>query len=137
MFCPNKVEKQIIEEYLNLKEELTAPGSLKGGRLVVVKDGPRGATAFNENGTTTVPAFPVEIVDGTGAGDSFAGGLLFALTHDYNIKSALQLANACGAITAGVLGPQADFNLADVNKLIQKNVEYTQCLIKLMAVYWA
>jgi ribokinase len=123
VFCPNKVEIQAIEEYLNLKDEITSPGRLKDGQLVVVKEGDRGATAYGRDGSVTVPAFPVQIIDGTGAGDSFAGGLLFALTHGYNLESALQVANACGAITAGVLGPQAEFDLEQVKKLIKNSME--------------
>ena len=123
VFCPNKIELQAIEEYLNLEEDLTAPASLVGGRLVVVKDGVRGATAFSTEGSLFVPSFPMESVDGTGAGDSFAGGLLFALSKNYDLKSALQLASACGALTARVLGPQADFNLAETGNLIQQNLE--------------
>ena len=58
VFCPNKVEKQIIEEYLNLKEEITAPDSLNGGRLVVVKDGSHGATAFDRKWSSNSSRFP-------------------------------------------------------------------------------
>jgi len=123
IFCPNKAELQAIEEYLNLKEEITAYANLNGGRLVVVKDGLRGATAFSAEGVVSVPAFPLKSIDGTGAGDSFAGGLLFALSHKYDHKSALLLASACGALTTAMLGPQADFNIADAEKLIRQNLE--------------
>lgn len=123
VFCPNKAELLTIEEYLNLKEPFTTPANLTGGRLVVVKDGAREAVAFSAEGAVSVPAFPTNSVDGTGAGDSFAGGLLFALTHQYDLISAMQLASACGALTTRVLGPQADFNLADAEKIIQQNVE--------------
>jgi len=123
IFCPNKAELQAIEEYLNLIEEITAQAYLHGGRLVVVKDGLRGATAFTEESAVSVPAFQLESIDGTGAGDSFAGGLLFALSHGYDLKSALLLASACGAITTAMLGPQADFNIEDAEKLIRQNLE--------------
>ena len=48
-----------------------------GPRMVIVKQGEYGAYLFDEHGIFHAPAFPLdEVLDPTGAGDSFAGGLL-------------------------------------------------------------
>src|SRR5918992_284677 len=48
-----------------------------GPRVVVVKQGEYGAALFTEDGFFALPAYPLEtVLDPTGAGDSFAGGLL-------------------------------------------------------------
>jgi len=48
-----------------------------GPKSVIIKRGEHGAFLFHEEGTFFAPAFPLpEVVDPTGAGDSFAGGLL-------------------------------------------------------------
>jgi len=48
-----------------------------GPRVVVVKQGEYGAALFTEDGFFALPAYPLETVrDPTGAGDSFAGGLM-------------------------------------------------------------
>ncbi|MEO0515561.1 MAG: PfkB family carbohydrate kinase [Planctomycetota bacterium] len=48
-----------------------------GPRFVIVKRGEHGATLAHPDGVWACPAFPVEqVVDPTGAGDSFLGGLL-------------------------------------------------------------
>jgi sugar/nucleoside kinase (ribokinase family) len=48
-----------------------------GPRSVIIKRGEHGAFLFHEEGVFFAPAFPLpEVVDPTGAGDSFAGGLL-------------------------------------------------------------
>ena len=61
------------------------PTLLKGARelmelgpsVVVVKQGEYGAALFTERGFFSLPAYPLEtVLDPTGAGDSFAGGLL-------------------------------------------------------------
>jgi len=53
-----------------------------GPSQVVIKRGDAGAMLFDDNGVFWVPAFPVETtVDPTGAGDSFAGGLISYLAH--------------------------------------------------------
>jgi sugar/nucleoside kinase (ribokinase family) len=48
-----------------------------GPRIVVVKQGEYGAALFTEEGFFALPAYPLEnVLDPTGAGDSFAGGFL-------------------------------------------------------------
>jgi len=49
-----------------------------GPRVVVIKRGEHGALVFNEqDGIFAAPAYPLEkVVDPTGAGDSFAGGMM-------------------------------------------------------------
>ena len=48
-----------------------------GPKFVVVKKGEHGAMLFSESETFMIPAYPTEtVIDPTGAGDSFAGGML-------------------------------------------------------------
>ena len=48
-----------------------------GPRVIVVKQGEYGASLFTEESFFSLPAYPLEtVIDPTGAGDSFAGGLL-------------------------------------------------------------
>jgi sugar/nucleoside kinase (ribokinase family) len=54
-----------------------------GPKLVILKKGEHGAMLFSEHGIFVVPAYPTgEVVDPTGAGDSFAGGLMGSLFSD-------------------------------------------------------
>ena len=49
----------------------------RGPKAVIVKRGEHGALLFDETGMFFAPGFPLEdVVDPTGAGDSFAGGLV-------------------------------------------------------------
>jgi sugar/nucleoside kinase (ribokinase family) len=54
-----------------------------GPRLVVAKRGEYGAALFTADGFFALPAFPLEqVLDPTGAGDSFAGGFMgFLAAH--------------------------------------------------------
>jgi sugar/nucleoside kinase (ribokinase family) len=50
-----------------------------GPRFVVVKKGEHGAILVHREGVATLPAYPADatqVVDPTGAGDTFAGGLM-------------------------------------------------------------
>jgi sugar/nucleoside kinase (ribokinase family) len=54
-----------------------------GPKFVILKKGEHGAMLFSADGVYVMPAFPTEnVVDPTGAGDSFAGGLLGYLTSE-------------------------------------------------------
>jgi ribokinase len=119
VFCPNAAELQAMDEHLGRAGVDTSPAYLAQNRLVVVKDGQNGVTCYHAGERLTVPAYRVNSVDGTGAGDSFAGGLIYALSQNYELERALQMASACGALTAAVLGPQADFSVLDVEKIIR------------------
>jgi fructokinase len=72
--------------------------------LIVVTHGAKGATAYTRQGKVEVPAFSVEPVDTTGAGDAFVAGLLVGImerrdTYMTQLQAILQFANACGALT--------------------------------------
>lgn len=66
-----------------------------GPRILVVKRGEFGAALFSEHGYFATPAYPVEdVVDPTGAGDSFAGGMMGYLaasgdTSDAGLRRAI------------------------------------------------
>jgi sugar/nucleoside kinase (ribokinase family) len=50
-----------------------------GPKFVVVKKGEHGAILAHRDGVATIPAYPADashVVDPTGAGDTFAGGLM-------------------------------------------------------------
>jgi cytidine kinase len=48
-----------------------------GPKFVVIKKGEHGALLIHKDGVSALPAYPTEnVVDPTGAGDSFAGGMM-------------------------------------------------------------
>ena len=74
-----------------------------GPKAVVIKKGESGSLLCNADGDKFIlPAYPVEnVLDPTGAGDSFAGGFMGYLVqkHKTDFKS-LKEAIACGTVTA-------------------------------------
>jgi sugar/nucleoside kinase (ribokinase family) len=70
----NDTETRMIAGNNNLVQAARAVMSL-GPKVLVVKHGEYGATLFRSAGAFRAPALPLEeVVDPTGAGDSFAGG---------------------------------------------------------------
>ena len=71
-------------------------------RFVVIKKGEHGAMFFSEHETYVLPAYPTsKVVDPTGAGDSFAGGMMGYLAEQGKFDAAtLKRAMAYGTIVA-------------------------------------
>ncbi|GHE77839.1 5-dehydro-2-deoxygluconokinase [Amycolatopsis deserti] len=98
----------------NLDECFTAVGSReprqaakslrdKGVALAVVKQGPKGVLAVDDDGEVEVPPVPVEVVNGLGAGDAFGGALCHGLLSGWDTARVMRFANAAGAHVAGEL----------------------------------
>jgi len=77
-------------------------------RLVVVKRGPQGSMALQDGQIVYSPGLLVNAVDTTGAGDSFAAGLIFAhVIQGQALPEALRFADACGALSTTGYGGTA------------------------------
>lgn len=73
---------------------------------IVVKRGPHGATAYGPEGDMhAAPAFQVDEVDPTGAGDCFGGAYVAARRLGLGVDTALTYASAAGARNVTVRGP--------------------------------
>ncbi|MFF0179756.1 sugar kinase [Micromonospora sp. NPDC005223] len=81
---------------------------LPGPELVVVKDGPVGATALPRTGPAVfVPALPVDVVEPVGAGDAFAAGFLSGLLRGLDLRACLRLGHLTAAPVLAVAGDTA------------------------------
>lgn len=81
------------------------------GLLAALTRGPAGSVVVTANGPVHVPAHPVEhVADTTGAGDLFAAGFLYALTHGKDPEHCARLGGLCAAEVISHVGarPQAD-----------------------------
>ena len=78
-----------------------------GPELVLVTLGVEGAAAVTRDGTIIeARALPVDVVDTTGAGDSFVGGFLAAWLNHCPLPQALRLACAAGSLQVTRFGAQ-------------------------------
>jgi sugar/nucleoside kinase (ribokinase family) len=75
-----------------------------GATDVVVKLGGLGCIAYTDDQRFAVPAFSVNVIDTTGAGDAFGAGFLAALHRGMSFADAARFANAVGALSVERLG---------------------------------
>jgi sugar/nucleoside kinase (ribokinase family) len=83
-----------------------------GPKVLVIKRGEYGALMFNGKSIFSVPAFPIEeVMDPTGAGDSFAGGLMGYLaasgaTDDAAMRKAVVFGSVMASFNVMDFGPK-------------------------------
>jgi sugar/nucleoside kinase (ribokinase family) len=69
----------------------------RGPQVVAVHCGARGATVVSGDGDVHVDAPALDVVDTTGAGDSFNAGFLYAWIKGWDLEKTTRLAVACGS----------------------------------------
>jgi 5-dehydro-2-deoxygluconokinase len=84
-------------------EEEVDAAEVRDVRRLVVKRGERGATIFDEGDETDVPGFPVEVVNGLGAGDAFAAAVGHGLLRGVSLVEAVRRGTVAGALVAAKL----------------------------------
>jgi len=109
LITPNRSELELITNgrVSTLKEAEDAAKEIisAGVRNVIVTLGKDGALVVNSKETTHVPTFEeVDIVDTTGAGDAFNGGLAIALSEGKDLVEATYFANAVASLKVTKVG---------------------------------
>jgi len=103
-----------------------------GPKFVIIKKGEHGAMFFSEHETYVLPAYPTpQVVDPTGAGDSFAGGMMGYLTEQDNFDpETLKTAMAYGILTASF--NVEGFGLERMQQITRKDIDRRMELYRTM-----
>ena len=90
---------------------------------IVVTLGEMGSVLIDKHENIHVrPAYRVDAVDSTAAGDAFTGGFLMGLTEEYSLSECVEIGNAAGAISVTRLGAQPSLPFRDdIVKFLSKN----------------
>jgi sugar/nucleoside kinase (ribokinase family) len=91
-----------------------------GPKVVAVTMGVEGCLIASAGKIAHVPAFQVDVVDSTGAGDAFMGGLSYGLLQGWDLRSVGLFANACAAICCTKVGARAMGRRDEVVGLIRE-----------------
>lgn len=78
-----------------------------GATIAAVTLGARGSVVAWEGGTRHIPAFEVDVVDTTGAGDAYHGGFMAALLEDWEAPRMARFAAAVGSLNCRAVGGRA------------------------------
>ena len=108
LVTPNEVEAEALTgiRVTNLQSADTAAKILlgKGVENVLITLGSQGVYLHTEGHSEIIPAYQVNAVDTTGAGDAFNGGLIAALAEGKTLRQAAEFANAVAALSVQRMG---------------------------------
>ena len=104
-----------VEAAFYLKEEITSPEQAEAGAAKLARDcradviitlGKAGSVVSDGGKTSFIPSRKVRAIESTGAGDSFIGGVGYALIQGMSLTEACKFATCCSAVTVCRLGAQ-------------------------------
>ncbi|HTN95912.1 MAG TPA: carbohydrate kinase family protein [Nordella sp.] len=96
----NSLGKRRFTEAGNDIEALLAAGATA---IVVTKDS-EGCDLHTAKGVKSIPGYKVDVVDVTGAGDTFSSSFLYAYSRSGDLVAAAEFANAAAALSVGKVG---------------------------------
>ena len=102
------IETEITQKTIEIMSDWT--------ETVALTLGAKGALISHQGETFYIDPIPVRVEDTTGAGDAFAAGFLYGMTHDMN---ALDSGRIGSALAAGVIGQTGPRYAGNARKLIK------------------
>jgi sugar/nucleoside kinase (ribokinase family) len=103
-FLPNEDEARLLTGYADPLKQARCLAKSNDLCTMVITRGAKGLVVKRGPGVWRVGAFPVDFVDGTGAGDAFAAGLMVGLLEKWPLEKTLRFASAVGASCVRALG---------------------------------
>ncbi len=122
---PNEHEFELMWGAKPSDGEIIAAGQ-QWGCGVIVTLGAEGAAALIDGEVRRRRPPEVQVIDTTGAGDAFVGGLASALSRRMDVVAAIEIGNICGALSTRSSGTQSSFpTLGDVERLAERPLKTT------------
>ncbi|MDI6506791.1 ribokinase [Bacillus wiedmannii] len=113
---PNEHECRIVlDDFTSAIEDLLA----KYPNKLLMTEGSKGVRFHNGTEIVHVPSIAVDVVDTTGAGDTFNGALAVALSEGETLQKAIRFANIAGGLSVTKLGAQGGMPTRDRVREVQ------------------
>jgi len=93
----------------------------EGVGTVVLKMAERGCYVRSRESAFQVPAYRIQCVDATGAGDAFVAGFLTGLLKGWDLEASARFANAVGALACLAMGTTAGVRSLEETLAFQKS----------------
>jgi tagatose kinase len=135
VLLPGVSELALLGGQTSVEENVAALFGRTSIEVIVVKRGKQGATVYSRAGANAepvhVPAYAVDEVDPTGAGDCFDGGFLCGLLEGLSLKGCAEVASAAGALNAGAFGPmEGQISRANVAHVMKTGCVPAELLVR-------
>jgi ribokinase len=122
--CTIAINSTDLTDWIGDRTQI-APERLLGAgvRTMIETAGTQGCHVFSTDGSTFhQPAFPIEAIDTTGAGDAFRAGIAHGMLRGWSLPEAVRFASAVAALNCLALGAcEQPPPLSAVNSLLDGN----------------
>lgn len=129
VFKPNEMECQVLTGIDPRKDHETPAKMLKdwGAKLVIITLAEAGSVIYDGSDFYVIPAYETLAKDSTGAGDTYAAGIIYALSHGYDYFDAGCFAGCVSSVMIENTGPDFPLTLAEAetrkDKLIKSHLQ--------------
>ncbi|MEX2426528.1 MAG: carbohydrate kinase family protein [Thermomicrobiaceae bacterium] len=96
-------EPDLGAAFARLQQEMV----LSQVRFAAISEGPNGCHIVTREDVIHLPAFQVDVIDPTGAGDAFAAGIAYGILERWELAKTGRFANALGALAIRELGARS------------------------------
>lgn len=118
IFMPSILEAQHLTGLSECREIVQFLRKNYNIDTIAIKMGEKGSHVSTRETELSVPAYPVNVVDGTGAGDAYCAGFLAGTVMGWDLKATAELASATGAACVTAMGASAGIqNLEETLKI--------------------
>ncbi len=102
IFLPNEIE---LRSVAGLDDVYRGMKKIAGSdRIVAVKLGAKGGLAYQGGNLVAADALSIQVVDTTGAGDTFDAGFIYGFLNKWDLQRCLQFACVCGSLSTQAVG---------------------------------
>jgi len=111
----------------SISEAVAAARALVDAGSVIFTMGARGSLLITQQDALHIPAFDVDAIDTTAAGDAFIAGFATSLAEGQSMEQAICWGNAAGGLATTILGAQPSLpHRHDVYQLVQSRQHRSQ-----------
>ncbi|MBN1038225.1 MULTISPECIES: 5-dehydro-2-deoxygluconokinase [unclassified Clostridium] len=127
-----------LMESLIVKEKSTDEESAKrwlgfGNKIVVIKHGKEGSTAYTNDGKSyKIKPFPVKLLKSFGGGDAYASAFIYGILEEWDIMDALEFGSASAAMLVASHSCSQDMpTVKQINEFIkEKKKQYGEMIAR-------
>ena len=118
VFKPNELECRVLTG-IDPREDFETPARMMhswGAGIVIITLAEKGSIIFDGSDFYRIPAYQTEVIDSTGAGDTYAAGILYALTHGYELFESGCFASCVASVKIEHCGPEFPLSIAEAER---------------------
>ena len=130
VFLPNETEALNISKCRDIETSLDILGRVV--KTIVIKEGSNGVWVGNQEKTIHSKVFKIDVVDTTGAGDSFNSGFIYQFLQGSGIENCTLWGTACAAISTTKPGGTTAFpSISELHQFLDERSEEIKQIIDL------